>query len=138
VHAALLAAVHPGNTPHGYNLTFAFPMLMFIVIAGALFLRFRGAHHVPGHVALRASRWVGGAGSGTGTVNSGDATVHAAVEPAGASAEAWAAPPGGTTGESASAESLAVESVSAESGQAESGQPESSQASPASEGVEED
>jgi len=122
VHAALLAAVHPGNTPHGYNLTFAFPMLMFIIIAGALYLRFRGAHHVPGHVALRASRWVGGAGSGTGTVNSGDVAMHAAAES-----------PGGTAGESVSAGS-----GQAESGQAESEQAESEQARPAGEGVEED
>ena len=41
MHGALLAAVHPDNTPHGYNLTFAFPMLLFIIVAGALYLRFR-------------------------------------------------------------------------------------------------
>jgi hypothetical protein len=46
-----LAAVTPDNTPHGYNLTFAFPMLLFIVVAGALYLRFRAPHRVPGHVA---------------------------------------------------------------------------------------
>jgi fatty acid desaturase len=53
----LAAAIYPDNTPHGYNLTFAFPMLMFIIIAGALFLRFRGAHNVPGHVSFTSSRW---------------------------------------------------------------------------------
>jgi len=79
VQGALLAVVHPGNTPHGYNLTFAFPMLMFIIIAGALFLRFRGSHDVPGHVALTSSRWV--TGGGTGTVNFGEDTVLASVEP---------------------------------------------------------
>jgi hypothetical protein len=78
VQGALLAVVHPGNTPHGYNLTFAFPMLMFIIIAGALFLRFRGSHDVPGHVALTSSRWAGG---GTGTVNFGEDKVLASVEP---------------------------------------------------------
>jgi len=57
VHGALLAAVHPDNTPHGYNWTFVFPMLMFIIVAGALYLRFRSAHQVPGHVALESSRW---------------------------------------------------------------------------------
>ena len=50
MHAMLLAAISPDNTPHGYNLTFAFPMLMFIIIAGALYLRFRSTHRVPGHV----------------------------------------------------------------------------------------
>ena len=60
MHGTLLAAViHPDNTPHGYNLTFAFPMLMFIIVAGFLYLRFRSPHRVPGHVALSASRWVG-------------------------------------------------------------------------------
>jgi hypothetical protein len=57
VQGTLLAAISPSNTPHGYNWTFAFPMLMFIVIAGALYLRFRGPHRVPGHVALTSSRW---------------------------------------------------------------------------------
>jgi hypothetical protein len=58
VHRMLLAgAISPDNTPHGYNLTFAFPMLMFIIIAGALYLRFRGTHRVPGHVELTSSRW---------------------------------------------------------------------------------
>lgn len=77
MQAALLAVVRPGNTPHGYNLTFAFPMLMFIIIAGALFLRFRGAHKVPGHAAITASGWAGV--DGAGTVNSGAAPVDAAV-----------------------------------------------------------
>jgi hypothetical protein len=78
VQGALLAAVHPGDTPAGYNLTFAFPMLMFIIVAGALYLRFRGSHDVPGHVALTSSRWAAG---GTGTVKSGEDPVHASVEP---------------------------------------------------------
>jgi hypothetical protein len=74
VHVALLAAVRPDNTPHGYNLTFAFPMLMFIIVAGALYLRFRAAHHVPGHVSLSASRWVGaGTAGAAGTVGAGSA-----------------------------------------------------------------
>jgi hypothetical protein len=78
VHGALLAVVHPDDTPHGYNLTFAFPMLMFIIIAGALYLRFRAAHSVPGHVPLMSSRWAGlDKAGGTGTVNSGEATAGA-------------------------------------------------------------
>ena len=80
MQAALLAVVRPGNTPHGYNLTFAFPMLMFIIIAGALYLRFRGAHNVPGHVAFTSSRWAR-AGTEPGTVNFGDAAVHASAGP---------------------------------------------------------
>ena len=52
--------ISPDNTPHGYNLTFAFPMLMFIIIAAWLYLRFRASHRVPGHVALTSSRWASG------------------------------------------------------------------------------
>jgi len=54
-------------------------MLMFIIIAGALFLRFRGAHKVPGHAAITASGWAGV--DGAGTVNTGAAPVDAAVGP---------------------------------------------------------
>jgi hypothetical protein len=82
VQEVLLAVVRPGNTPHGYNLTFAFPMLMFIIIAGALYLRFRGAHQVPGHIAFTSNRWASTVGTGgTGTVNTGDATAQASAEP---------------------------------------------------------
>jgi len=101
VQAALLAVVRPGDTPHGYNLTFAFPMLMFIIIAGALYLIFRGAHHVPGHVAFTSSRWAR-AGTQPGTVNFGDATVHASVEPE--AAHEGAAAPEETAGEPAGSE----------------------------------
>jgi len=51
----LLAAVSPMNTPHGYNWTFAYPMLLFIVVAGALYLRFRSPHKVPGHAPITAN-----------------------------------------------------------------------------------
>ncbi len=53
----LAAAIHPDNTPHGYNWTFAYPMLLFIIVAGLLYLIFRSSHRVPGHVALSSSRW---------------------------------------------------------------------------------
>jgi hypothetical protein len=84
VHVALLAAVRPDNTPHGYNWTFAFPMLMFIIVAGALYLRFRAAHHVPGHIALSASRWAGGGTAGAaGTVGAGSAESTGPAETSG-------------------------------------------------------
>jgi hypothetical protein len=89
VQEALLAAVRPGNTPHGYNLTFAFPMLMFIIIAGALYLRFRGPHNVPGHVAMTSSNW---ASAGTGTVNVGESDAHASAAPEEAAEPATAEP----------------------------------------------
>jgi hypothetical protein len=43
------------NSPHGYNLTFAFPMLLFIIIGGALYLVLTRPHTVPGHGELRLS-----------------------------------------------------------------------------------
>ena len=80
----LAAAISPDNTPHGYNLTFAFPMLMFIIIAGGLYLRFRGTHRVPGHVGLASSRWAYAARCRSGNPHSPAAAeqpVAAAMEP---------------------------------------------------------
>jgi len=54
VHGPVLATI-TDNSPHGYNLTFAFPMILFIVIAGALYLVFSRPHRVPGHGPLRIS-----------------------------------------------------------------------------------
>jgi hypothetical protein len=71
MHGALLAAaISPDNTPHGYNLTFAFPMLMFIIIAGALYLRLRYSRRVPGQVALASTRWAASAGQPAATAES--------------------------------------------------------------------
>jgi hypothetical protein len=60
VPGLILAAVNPDNTPHGYNLTFAFPMLLFIVIGGVLYLLFSRPHRrVPARtlaLPARASR----------------------------------------------------------------------------------
>ncbi len=45
----IVAAVTPDNTPHGYNWTFAFPMLLFIVVALILYTLFSRPHRrVPG------------------------------------------------------------------------------------------
>ncbi len=57
MRGTLLAAVSPDNTPHGANLTFVIPIVFFVVVAAVLYLRFRGPHRVPGHVALASSRW---------------------------------------------------------------------------------
>jgi hypothetical protein len=45
VHALIVAAINPDNTPHGYNWTYAFPMLLFIVIALVLWGLFGRPHH---------------------------------------------------------------------------------------------
>ena len=53
----LILAVSPDNTPHGYNWTFAFPMVLFIVIGAALYFAFSRPHRrVPArHVTMPAS-----------------------------------------------------------------------------------
>jgi hypothetical protein len=78
VQGRLLAAVSPMNTPHGYNWTFAYPMLLFIVVAGSLYLRFRSQHKVPGH----ASAWVTGSRLSGSSVNGAAGPPPAAASPA--------------------------------------------------------
>ena len=93
MHGALLAVVRPDNTPHGANLTFAIPVLFFVVVSAALFVRFRAPHSVPGHVAFKSSRWVsaGRAGKAAFGADAVDAAVGTHAEPA---ADAQAAAPG--------------------------------------------
>jgi hypothetical protein len=76
VHAALLAEIKD-NTPHGANLTFAIPILFFVVVSAVLFIRFRAPHTVPGHVALKSSKWAKAGDSGKAAF--GADAVHAAV-----------------------------------------------------------
>jgi hypothetical protein len=99
VQGRLLAAVSPMNTPHGYNWTFAYPMLLFIVVAGSLYLRFRSQHKVPGH----ASAWVTGSKFSASSANglaspppaaAGTATADPSVEHASAAEPAGDQPAG--------------------------------------------
>ncbi|MGA3154245.1 MAG: hypothetical protein ACLPN6_28795 [Streptosporangiaceae bacterium] len=104
MHGTLLAVVNPDNTPHGYNWSFAFPMLLFIVITGALYLIFRRPHTVPGHHMLAAAR--AGGGQRTPTPEAGAA--HAAAVSAG-----FTTAEGGGSGES-EAEPLGAHRATAE------------------------
>lgn len=70
MHGVILATLTSDNSPHGYNLTFAFPMLLFIIIGGALYLVFSRPHMVPGHGELRLS---GRTGPERGAVDPGRA-----------------------------------------------------------------
>jgi hypothetical protein len=94
VPGLILAAVSPDNTPAGYNWTFAFPGLLFIVIALALYALFSRPHRrVPGRPisatatgsrapdakAARAAAVAGGL-----SVAAGGGTSESASEPAGA------------------------------------------------------
>jgi hypothetical protein len=89
----ILAAVRPDNTPHGYNWTFAFPMLLFVVIATLLYFRFSRPHrripsrpismpaaaHVPDPDVARSASVAGGL-----TVAPGGGTTESHLEPGGA------------------------------------------------------
>ena len=90
----ILAAINPDNTPHGYNWTFAFPMLLFIVIGAILYALFSRPHRrVPGRPirvggastrapaagAARSAAVAGGL-----SVAPGGGTTESHLEPAGA------------------------------------------------------
>jgi hypothetical protein len=57
VHPLIVAAISPDNTPHGYNWTYAFPMLLFIVSALVLWGLFGRPHRrvPPGPLSLGPS-----------------------------------------------------------------------------------
>jgi hypothetical protein len=101
VHVLILAApINPDNTPHGYNWTFAFPMLLFIVIAAVLYALFSRPHRrVPARAitlparssvlspeAARSASVAGGL-----SVASGGGTTESQLEPHGAHAVATGA-----------------------------------------------
>lgn len=55
----ILAAVTPDNTPHGYVLTFAFPVILFCVVAVVLYLLFSRPHgRIPARRAVAPARAV--------------------------------------------------------------------------------
>lgn len=105
----ILAAVSPDNTPHGYNWTFAFPMLLFIVIALILYALFSRPHRrvparpiqaasagsrAPEPQSARAAAVAGGLSTAPG-----GGTTASAAEPEGVQAVASepAKEPGGAT-----------------------------------------
>jgi hypothetical protein len=86
VPGLVIAAVNPDNTPHGYNWTFAFPMLLFIVIAVILYALFSRPHRrVPGR-AISATASSTRAPSGGGA-HGAHATASAPAQEAGAAEE---------------------------------------------------
>jgi hypothetical protein len=92
VHGLILAYVTRDNSAAGYNLTFAFPMALFVVIAGALYLVYSRPHRVPGHGPLRISR----AGR-PGTLQPGSVPGPGAAQAAATAAGMSTAAGGGTT-----------------------------------------
>jgi hypothetical protein len=103
VHRMIVAVIDPANTPHGYNWTFAFPMLLFIVIAVILYALFSRPHRrVP-------ARRISAVAAASGAVTSSHAeasgapaaasTTAAAAGPAAESASDGAASPAADSGE---------------------------------------
>jgi hypothetical protein len=111
VAGLILAAINPDNTPHWYNWTFAFPMLLFIVIGGVLYYLFGRPHRrvppqpisaasgsgVPDAGTARAASVAGGLSTAAG-----GGTTESQAEPHGAhlaAGEAEAATTEGDTDE---------------------------------------
>jgi hypothetical protein len=92
VHALIVAAINPDNTPHGYNWTYAFPMLLFIVIALVLWGLFGRPHHrVPARpLSLRLSSRVPDAG----TARAASVAGGLSVAPGGGGSESHHEPSG--------------------------------------------
>ena len=113
----ILAAVSPDNTPHGYNWTFVYPMLLFIVIAGVLYYLFGRPHRRvpprlisapaavgrPDPTTARAASVVGGVSVVDGAGMAGGGQAAAGEAPAG-EAPAGASAAGETDGGDATAE----------------------------------
>jgi hypothetical protein len=136
VPGLILAAVTPDNTPHGYNWTFAFPMLLFIVVALVLYVLFSRPHRrVPGEpVSATASGRLAqppaahlqaSAELADGSDEAPGHTDPADVDAAGQDA----APTEGTVqADAVQAETVQAETVQADAGQADTGQAETGQA----------
>ena len=88
MHNLILAAVNPDNTPHGYNWTFAFPMLMFIIIGGILYLLFSRPHRrVPARTLTLTARRPGAPSGATASTASAASASAPAPAPAAETAE---------------------------------------------------
>jgi hypothetical protein len=99
VRALIVAVINPDNTPHGYNWTYAFPMLLFIVIALVLWALFGRPHQrvparplAPG-LSSRTAASTGGAVSGAHLTASAEAEHKT-----GATDEGSEQPPDGSAG----------------------------------------
>jgi hypothetical protein len=88
----ILAAINPDNTPHGSNWTFAFPMVLFIVIAAVLVWLFTRPHRrvPPRRLSVPAAAHVPGAG----VARSASVAGGLSVAPGGGTTESHLEPPG--------------------------------------------
>jgi hypothetical protein len=108
----ILAAVSPDNTPHGYNWTFAFPMLLLIVVGAALYYLFSRPHRrVPGRrVTLPASTDVPTAGAARSAAIAGGLSTA----PGGGTTESHLEGPGAHLTAAGHAEPAEIEPAAAE------------------------
>jgi hypothetical protein len=104
--------------------------VFFVVVAAVLFVRFRAPHSVPGHVALKSSKWASAGRSGKAAF--GEDAVHAAV---GTHAEPAADGPGATDGQPGAPGTVQSEAGAGTTTPA-GGTTASEQVRPASEGTE--
>jgi hypothetical protein len=148
---AAVAAVTPDNTPHGYNLTFAVPLVLFAVVAVALYLLFSRPHRriparrgvlpagrlaAPDADAARAAAVAGGL-----AVAAGGGAAESHLEPAGhvyATPDAADAPGAGDDGadqggadEAGPGEAAADEARGEGGGDVEAGPPDGGGPAPA-------
>jgi hypothetical protein len=110
---AAVAAVTPDNTPHGYNLTFAVPIVVFAVVAVALYLLFSRPHRrIPARRGvLPAGRL---AAPDPGTARAAAVAGGLAVAAGGGAAESHLEPHGHVYATPVGAEPVGAEPVGAE------------------------
>jgi hypothetical protein len=136
---AVVAAVVPDNTPHGYNLTFAVPVALFVVVAIALYLLFSRPHQriparrgvlparlmgAPDPDAARAAAVAGGLGvaAGGGAAESHlEAAGHIYATPDATEPAAEASPADAGAGEAGAADAGAADASVGEAGSGETG-----------------
>lgn len=88
MHHLILAAINPDNTPGGYQWTYLFPMLLFIVIALILWALFGRPHQrVPSRRITLGLSSAGGRSAAAATTAAASAVAPASDAPLAASAE---------------------------------------------------
>ena len=103
-----LAAINPDNTPHGYNLTFAFPLALFAVVALVLYLLFSRPHRrVP---ARRMSPVASSAAPAPDFAPAASVACGLSLAPGGGTTESRHEPTGAHLAASVNPEELAPES----------------------------
>jgi hypothetical protein len=127
VRGLILAVITPDNTPHGYNLTYGFPMVLFIIVALILYLLFSRPHRrVPAQMISLPARSARPPDPGTARAAAAAGGMSAA--PGGGGAESHLEPHGAHIVASTDAEPVDTTPASQaeQADQAESGETEGS------------